>query len=265
MIRQRFKQWLYGTCPGFVGAFPYFGVRTYFPSGSIVFEAACAQGIYEPGNLRAMQAFARAGSCVLDVGANIGLMSVPVLATNPGVKVVSFEASPGTAQFLRKTRDQSAFTDRWDIVSKAVGSAAGTAEFNVSAIELGAYDGFKSTGRAATESAVTVDVTTIDLEWQARGCPDISVIKVDVEGAEYDVLSGGAKCIAQCRPAMVIEWSPRNIGAYGRTMGDLLDLARRLDCRVWALPNLVEVSDPVGLQVQASATESYLLFAGSPG
>lgn len=212
-----------------------------------------------------MQAFARAGSYVLDIGANIGLMSVPVLAAHRDVRVVSFEASAGTAQFLRRTREESAFSDRWDVVAKAVGGAAGTAEFHVGPVEAGAYDGFKNTGRAAGGSAVAVEVTTVDLEWKARDCPDVSVIKIDVEGAEYDVLLGAMECIGRCRPALVIEWSPKNIGAYGRTMDDLLAIARRLGCRVWALPNLVEIADPIGLQVQASATESYLLFAGYPG
>lgn len=265
MFRQRVKQWFYGSCPGMAGAFPYFGVRVHFPRGSIVFEAACAQGIYEPGNLRAMQAFARDGSYVLDIGANIGLMSVPVLAANAAVRVLSFEASPGTAQFLCKTRDESAFGARWEVVSKAMGSAAGTAEFHVGALKAGAYDGFRSTGRAATEQVTQVDVTTVDLEWKRRDRPDFSVIKIDVEGAEYDVLTGATECIAQCRPAIVVEWSPKNIGPYGRTMEDLLSVAKRLGYRVWALPALAEIADPVALRIQASATESYLLFADSTG
>jgi len=211
-----------------------------------------------------MQAFARDGSYVLDVGANIGLMSVPLLASRPKVKILSFEASVGTVRFLSRTRDESDFRERWEIAPKAVGSAAGTAEFHAGALEVGAYDGLKSTGRAAIESVMKVEVTTIDLEWRQRGCPNISVIKVDVEGAEYDVLLGATECVARCRPAIVVEWSPKNIGAYGRTMEDLLAIAKRLGYRIWALPNLAEIIDPVALQVQASVTESYLLFAGSP-
>ncbi len=265
VLRQKLKRWLYGSCPGFAGAFPYFGTRIHFPRRSIVFDAACAQGIYEPANLKAMQVLARDRSWVLDIGANIGLMSVPVLAARPGVSVISFEASPGTVQYLFKTREGCAFRKRWEIVPKAVGSAAGTASFHVGAPEAGAYDGLQPTGRAAAESVVEVAVTTVDIEWEQRGCPDVSVIKIDVEGAEYDVLQGAKACIAQCRPAMVVEWGPRNIWAYGRTMDDLLSVAAQIGYRVWALPHLAEVRDPVALQVHASVTESYLMFPGSPG
>lgn len=264
-MKRRLKKWLYGSCPGIAGAFPYFGARIHFPKGSIVFEAACAQGIYEPANVKAMQILARDDSWVLDIGANIGLMSVPVLAARPGVRVISVEASPGTAQFLSKTRDASTYRDRWELVFKAMGSAAGTASFHVGAPEAGAYDGLQPTGRAAAENVVSVEVTTVDLEWARRGRPDISVIKIDVEGAEYDVLQGAKACIAQCRPAMIVEWGPRNIGAYDRSMNDLLIVACQLGYRVWALPHLAEICDPVALQVHASVTESYLMFPDAQG
>ena len=260
-VRQAIKRWLYGSCPGIAGAFPYFGVRVHFPRRSIIFEAACGQGIYEQHNLQAMLAFARAGSVVLDVGANIGLMTVPVLASRPEVRVVSFEASPGTLAYLSKTRAGCAYANRWEIVPKAAGREAGTAAFSVSAPASGAYDGLRSTQRAEPEKVITVEVTTVDAEWRRLKCPEVSVIKIDVEGGEYDVLLGAADCIARCQPAVVLEWGQRNFEAYGRSMGDLLAIARKLGYRVWALPYFAEVADPAALRLYASVTESFLLFA----
>ena len=261
-IRGRVKRWLYGSCPGFAGSFPYFGTRVYFPTRSIIFDAACQQGIYEQPNLRAILSFLRDGSHVLDVGANIGLMSVPVLASNSGVKLVSYEPSPDTLRFLARTRQGSAFADRWEVVGKAVGAAPGISKFSLGPVELGVFDSLKSTGRAAVSRVVDVDVTTIDAEWHRLGRPDVSVIKIDVEGAEYEVLQGATECIDRCRPAVVAEWSPLNIGAYGRSLDELLMVAEQLRYRIWALPHLAEIRDPTGLRVQASVTESFLLVAG---
>lgn len=263
-LRRRLKQWLYGSCPGIAGAFPYFGTRIYFPQASIVFEAACAAGIYEADNLRVLQAFAAPGTTVFDVGANIGLMSVPVLAAKSDVRVVSFEAAPTTLQYLMRTREGSAFRDRWEIVAKAAGGAAGTVEFQVGTAGEGAYDGFRHTGRASLEKVITVEVTTLDLEWRRRGSPAVSAIKIDVEGAELDVLDGAAECIAACCPAIVAEWSQRNIAAYGRAVDDLLSSARRIGYRLWTIPQFAEIGDTVALQMHSSLTESYLLYPGSP-
>lgn len=265
MMRRRFKRWLYGSCPGFAGSFPYFNSRVHFPRGSIIFEAACADGIYEAENLRVMQGFARPRTAVFDVGANIGLMSVPVLSAKADVKVVSFEASPGTLRYLRRTRDESTFRDRWEIVGKAAGKTAGTAEFSVGAIGEGAYDGFKQTGRGSAASVLTVDVTTVDLEWRRLGQPDVSVLKLDVEGAELDVLDGARECIAACAPAIIAEWSPRNIGAYGRSVEDLFATAQRIGYRLWVIPQLAEIGDPVAIRMHSSLSESYLLYPGAPG
>lgn len=35
-LRQHIKTWLYGSCPGFAGRFPYFGVTVHFPRNSVI-------------------------------------------------------------------------------------------------------------------------------------------------------------------------------------------------------------------------------------
>ena len=99
--RQHLKYWLYGRCPGFAGSFPYFGTKVYFPKGSLSFRSACKQGIFEADNVRILQALARPDAVLFDVGANIGLMAVPVLRHEPGCRVVSFEPSANVLSFLQ--------------------------------------------------------------------------------------------------------------------------------------------------------------------
>jgi len=94
MTRKILKRWLYGSCPGFAGTFPYFGTQVHFSKGSRSFRAACDQGIYESDNVRLLTALVRPGTLCLDIGTNIGLMSLPVLKAVSTSRVVSFEASP---------------------------------------------------------------------------------------------------------------------------------------------------------------------------
>ena len=103
-VRGLAKRLLFGTAPFFRGRFRYYGQVVYFPLGSSTFERACEEGIYEREVTNLILALAKPGTTYFDVGANIGLLSVPVLSVCPTVKVVSIEASPDTLPFLRKTQ-----------------------------------------------------------------------------------------------------------------------------------------------------------------
>jgi len=52
----------------------------------------------------------------------------------------------------------------------------------------------------------------------------IDFIKIDVEGTEYPVISGGRNLIKRCRPVIIFEHGAGASGMYGRTSGDLYDL-----------------------------------------
>ena len=52
----------------------------------------------------------------------------------------------------------------------------------------------------------------------------INFIKIDVEGAEYPVISGGRNLIKRNRPVIIFEHGAGASGMYGRTSGDLYDL-----------------------------------------
>jgi hypothetical protein len=45
-LRKQIKRWVYGSCPGMAGRFPFFGIQVYFPGGSQAFPAACKQGSF---------------------------------------------------------------------------------------------------------------------------------------------------------------------------------------------------------------------------
>src|SRR5262249_50099124 len=110
------KKWIYGHCPGLSGAFPYFGTRVFFPKNAFIFKIVCSEGIYEHELLRQIEGVLRPGSWYFDVGANVGLMSVPVLSMRNDVRVLSIEASPNSHPYLHKTWSESPWKDRWTTV-----------------------------------------------------------------------------------------------------------------------------------------------------
>lgn len=251
---------LLGKLPENHRAFSYFGTKVYFPKGSIIFHIACETGIYEWDNLRILKALAEESSTVFDIGANIGLMAIPLLASAKNLRVQSFEPSPNSLPYLERTARESTFATRWDVSGKAVGSALGTSEFHVSNKGMGAFDGFRDTARVPTVDIVQVATTTLDSEWAAAGKPRVSVIKVDVEGAEKMVLEGAAACISQNRPSILLEWNPSNLNAFGVNPAWLLSFAKETGYVLHGMPMVAPITSTIALKVHMALNESFLLL-----
>jgi hypothetical protein len=108
---------------------------------------------------------------------------------------------------------------------------------------------------------VKVPTASIDAEWEARGRPAVSLLKVDVEGAELDVLAGAAACLAACRPAVLTEWCAKNYAAYGRRPEDMLRAAAQAGYDAFLIPELYPLAaDPRVLPFQLAAHENLLLL-----
>lgn len=258
-MKKKIRMWLYGKCPGFVGAFPYYGVKVYFPKNSLIFRLACEQGVYEHENIIMLLSLIKPDTVYFDVGANIGLTSIPILRTLPACRVVSFEPSPNALPYLLRTAKKSKYTDRWTIVGKATGNKTGETRFHIASLEKGAFDGIKDTKRVDCDREIAVPITTIDHEWEILGKPAVSVIKIDVEGAELLTLQGGVKCITQERPFILTEWTAANLEAYNFAPEALLEFANHIRYRVFSIPYLIPLTDKLHLQMQMLKTENFLL------
>jgi FkbM family methyltransferase len=253
--RQWIKYWLYGAC----GDMPYFGVNVHFPRGSSAFRRVCGEGIFEHHNVRVLQELCAPGTWMFDVGAHLGMMAVPVLSSVHDSIVVSFEPSPNALPWLRRTITQSGFGSRWRLIETAVAAAAGKAEFSVSIPTEGMYDGLIHTNRVTEANKVTVEVTTLDLEWKRLDRPAVSVIKIDVEGGEFDVLRGASDCLASARPFILLEWAARNLAAYRLPCDALFELSQKLDYGLYALPNVIPINSASDLDLQVRWNESFLM------
>jgi FkbM family methyltransferase len=259
-VRSLAKRLLFGTAPFFRGRFRYCGQVVYFPLGSSTFERVCEEGIYEREVTNLILALAEPGTTYFDVGANIGLLSVPVLSACPTVKVVSIEASPDTLPFLRKTQLRAQRSGNWVVIGAAVAAKVGEAEFWSSwGGTMGAFDGLRDTGRGGRKRVVRVAVRTLDDIWREQGCPPVSIVKMDIEGGEYQALRGAKELISQARPTFIIEWNDKNLGAYGVKAEELLSLGEEMSYKLYACPNLIPVGTRALLRMAMTQTETFIL------
>jgi len=260
-LKGRLKRLVYGAA----GSFPYYGTKVHFPKGSHIFERACAEGVYEKETVRLIAALVRPDTFYLDVGANIGLLALPILDYEPACQVVSFEPSPNALPYLERTARESRFRDRWRIIGKATGSAPGMQDFCRHSPGMGAYDSLMQTGRGGASTSVQVPVTTIDAEWEALGKPAVSIIKMDIEGAELQAIAGAGGCLRQCRPNILVEWRAENFRVFGYEPAALLEVAQGLDYDLYSVATMSPVSNAAGLQLQMLRCDDYLLAPREPG
>ena len=259
-IKKFVKEKIYNKYLNWKGSFTYFGEKVFFHKGSIAFDYM-KNGVYEWDNLRFILGNIRENSTYFDVGANIGLMSLPVLKQFKDVKVVSIEASPTTFEYLNSTRNISSIKDKWQLINRAISDTAGTEiDFYTASSKNNAYQSMKNTARVDFSEIIKIVTITIDEIWNDLKQPDVSFIKSDVEGADLLAIKGGKSCIAKCKPAILLEWNSLNIVPFGFKNEDLLNLCKDIDYQCYALPAINKITTQFELFQNGLTTESYLLL-----
>lgn len=158
----------------------------------------------------------------LDVGSNIGLISLYVVAMIPEVSIYAFEPGPHQNEFLNKTIVKNHLDRKIILSDMALGNKDGTITFISHFSPDCSGDGFIDTGRAGAPIPVPVSVTTIDHWWRKNGQPNIGVMKIDIEGAELWALEGAVDFIEKVHPVIFLEIEPKNIQVYPYTRDDIL-------------------------------------------
>jgi len=150
------------------------------------------------------------GDIFLDVGAHYGYFTLlaATLVSNSG-QVVAFEASKNTFAILTKNTQQ---TENISVINKAVSDEAGSITFYEFPNLYSEYNSidikqFKNTDWFSKESPVKNTVATIPLAIfleEQQLLP--TIIKIDVEGAEFKVISGLQKYLVAQAPLIAMEY-----------------------------------------------------------
>lgn len=119
----------------------------------------------------------------VDIGAHIGCFSLAFAEHHPQGQVEAFEASPATAEYLQRNIDDNRLGDRVRCHQVAVGAENGTLVF---ADNVG---GSSLNGITAPAGAKQIEVpcVTIAEAFRTAGTA-VDLVKIDTEGAEYDMV-----------------------------------------------------------------------------
>src|SRR5205823_1388212 len=95
-----------------------------------------------------------------------------------------------------------------DLVNVEMVEAAASDEQGTATLFLAADPAFHSISHVdavPVAGTTTVQTTTLDILWRDGGMPTVSLLKIDAEGAEMDILRGASELLARDHPAILIE------------------------------------------------------------
>ncbi len=177
--------------------------------------------------LNGLAAFVRRGDEVIDVGAALGMYTVPLtdLVGRSG-RVSSFEPQPrglATVWLLRTITGPH----RGRVSRVAMGPVAGESTIVVPFLRgfpifgHGHVAGRTDDGQGR-QYRTRAPMSTVDTWVAEHGISRVAFIKVDVEGFEPLVIEGAVATIDRDRPSLLLEIEDRHLARYGRTAADFV-------------------------------------------
>jgi FkbM family methyltransferase len=202
---------------------------------------------------------------VLDVGAHDGAFALPFAAL-PNARVLAFEPLPSAYARLR-----AAFGDpvpaHVELRQEALGDRDGEAVLSLPVLDGVPQEQWASTAKTyAGTGGPRVEARRVSVPMRRLdgfGLRDLTAVKLDAEGAEYEVLRGARETLLRCRPVLSIEIEERHkqgstwaVPAFLDALGydtywehwdewrPMAEFDRALMHRASPDPSVFEVSDP---------------------
>jgi FkbM family methyltransferase len=198
--------------------------RLFVDLSDHVIGLSIVRGAYEAEEVGFVRRALRPGDTAIDVGAHIGFFTMHMAAcVGPSGRVYAFEPLDANADLLERSIAENQFDDRVVFQRGAVGAASGAATLTFPHETLnsgGAY--VLREGTAPLAGNLTKDVGIVALDDVALRSP-VRLIKMDVEGAEPQVVRGARRLIRRDRPVILSELHPTQLDrASGVTAGAFL-------------------------------------------
>ena len=153
---------------------------------------------------RLMDPFLTPGAVVVDVGANIGVNTVYMaVRVGPRGRVWAVEPAADNLTVLRENVERNTLGNV-TIAPVAAGRASETRQFFLRG-DISAVNSFYEESVYAEVTDV-VKVQSEPLDMLVEG--NVDLVKIDVEGAELDVLGGMTRLLRSPRMHLVVEWHP---------------------------------------------------------
>jgi len=157
------------------------------------------------------------GKVFFDIGANVGNYTLTL--AKDARKIFSFEASPSNARILEGFINRAQLSNI-ELINMAVKDKSGdTISIFISPDTTGNYSQFLDYGHGS-ETILSVALDDFIVQ---RDIGKVDVIKIDIEGGEFDAIRGAEKLINRDHPLLLVEFNSIIADHAGWKLQDLYD------------------------------------------
>ena len=223
----------------------------------LMYTGAGPDGL-EPGTRRILQMITPPEGCAIDVGASVGLHTLALARSiGPSGRLFAFEAEPRLERFLRRTLHANGL-HQVSLHMLAAGDKNSKATFHVA----------KTIGHSSLYALESDDQEREAVEVEIRRLDDVigkdvlvDVIKIDVEGAELDVLKGAEQILQRSREcAIVAELGPSHLKRIGTSLEEWVAAFTKEGFQGFAIEEPFGTVKPLDLEWLARQHSVNMLF-----
>lgn len=162
----------------------------------------------------------RTDAWVIDVGANVGFFTERFAKwVSASGRVIAIEAEPENMARLTSALTKARLLKNVDLVEAAAVDKEGEVHLTLS-------PGNPADHRVG-ETGIAIRGVTLDGVWSAHGSPEVCLVKMDIQGAEWSALQGADQLLSRDNPALFVELADEALEPYGVTGADVADALMR--------------------------------------
>jgi FkbM family methyltransferase len=214
------------------------GMDMMVPLNDLPGAAIARDGYYEPDTVRVFERILKPGMVFFDVGAHCGqytLLGSPLVGERG--QVHSFEPDPRTNAQLRGNVARNGLANV-TVNQAAVGAADDVVTFFESSAQYAGTSGLRPSPYFSGRS-YPVACTTLGSYLTKRGLTRIDVMKIDIEGAELDLLmSTRALLTSDTRPVIVMEFNNAGQQRFGHLLNESEQVLRQYGYDIFRISDL---------------------------
>jgi FkbM family methyltransferase len=172
--------------------------------------------LLEAGPVAPLRRFVEPGTWTIDVGANIGMFTLRFSRWVDGAgRVIAIEPEAQNFRSLQRRIAASRTGSRVTAIRAVAAEAPGIRHLVVNPDHPGDHK--------LGIGGVPIVAVTIDALLAEHDNPKVSLMKIDVQGAEMHVLRGASHMLERCHPALFIEVDDPGLRNQGSSAKELVD------------------------------------------